>query len=79
MDKIIYLDILPETAYKRIQTRNRSGEETVSLKFLQDLSLQYEKWLTTITIPVFRFNANLDLSEISDQNMMCLNFIDENV
>lgn len=42
---IIYLRTSPETCYKRMQQRNRHGEEGVKLEYLQELHEQHENWL----------------------------------
>ena len=44
-DVIIYLRTSPEIALTRVQSRNRRGEENVSLDYLTDLHQYYDNWL----------------------------------
>ena len=44
-DVIIYLRTSPEIALTRVRSRNRQGEETVSLDYLTDLHEYYDNWL----------------------------------
>ena len=41
----IYIKTKPETSYKRVKNRNRTGEETVSLKYLNRCHTYHEEWL----------------------------------
>ena len=62
-DMIIYLDVEPEEALRRIKLRNRSCESTITLEYLQQLKSGYEDWLLDIgnRIPVIRLNwSDLD-------------------
>ena len=42
---IVYLRATPETCLERIQTRHRSEEESIDLKYLQTLHERHEDWL----------------------------------
>jgi deoxyadenosine kinase len=44
-DLILYLDVSPELALQRIQTRGRACEKEISLEYLQALRRGYETWL----------------------------------
>ena len=44
-DVIIYLRTSPEIALTRVQSRNRQGEEGLSLDYLTDLHQYYDNWL----------------------------------
>ena len=44
-DVIIYLRTSPEIALTRVRSRNRRGEENVSLDYLTDLHQYYDNWL----------------------------------
>ena len=44
-DVIIYLRTSPEIALTRVRSRNRQGEENVSLDYLTDLHQYYDNWL----------------------------------
>lgn len=43
---VIYLKSSPETCYERIKQRNRSGEQCITMHYLQKLHHQHELWLT---------------------------------
>ncbi|CAF4307588.1 unnamed protein product [Rotaria sp. Silwood2] len=63
LDLIIYLRATPETCLQRIQTRHRSGEESISLDYLQTLHERHEEWLihrnrTNLSIPILIVDAN---------------------
>lgn len=59
-DVIVYLDVEPETAMKRIATRGRDCEKTLSLDYLKALRDGYEDWIKDINtrIPVIRIDWN---------------------
>jgi deoxyadenosine kinase len=53
---IVYLDVSPETSLKRIESRSRECESTVTLEYLQGLYDNYEEFVLEISklIPVIR-------------------------
>ena len=58
IDTILYLQCEPSTCHERMQSRNRTGEETVPLAYLEDLHAAHETWLNTIastSIPICIF------------------------
>lgn len=57
---IIYLDVKPEVAIERIQSRGRDIEQGVSLDYLKELYREYEVFVHDIsrTIPVLRIDWN---------------------
>ena len=59
-DVILHLDVTPEEAYRRIMSRGRDMEMTISIDYLRQLHDGYETWLTEIsrTIPVIKLNWN---------------------
>ena len=67
MDYYIYLDVEPEVALERIKTRDRYGENNITLDYLKSLREQYEKSLEQ-TLNVFSVDANLD-SEIVEERV----------
>lgn len=40
---LVYLDVTPETAYKRIHERDRKAESTITIEYLQALNRGYRK------------------------------------
>jgi deoxyadenosine kinase len=46
LDIIVYLDVSPETALKRIHLRGRECEKSIPLEYLKALKKGYEDWLT---------------------------------
>ena len=67
MDYYIYLDVKPEVALERIKTRDRCGENNITLDCLESLREQYEK-SPEQTLNVFSVDANLD-SEIVEERV----------
>ena len=45
VDKTVYLRMSPEVCMERIRIRNREGEETISLEYLQKCNAYHEDWL----------------------------------
>ena len=59
IDGIIYLQCSPEVAYERVLKRQRTGEDGVSLDYLQMLHEKHEEWLMNEKdIPVFVLNVS---------------------
>ena len=66
VDYFIYLDIEPELALKRIKTRDRHGEDNITLAYLELLHGQYEKQLNQ-TRNVCRVNANFEIETVEQE------------
>jgi thymidylate kinase len=66
VDYFIYLDVEPETALKRIRTRDRHGEDDITLAYLELLHGQYEKQLNQ-TRNVCRVNANFEIETVEQE------------
>ncbi|CAH8592698.1 unnamed protein product [Schistosoma intercalatum] len=45
VDLIVYLRASPTVCFERLRARNRSGEEDIPLKYLEDLHELHEAWL----------------------------------
>ena len=69
-DLILYLDVEPEEALRRVNERSRGCESGLTLEYLQDLRKGYEEWLEDIKdrIPVIRLDWNTyqDHKKIAD-------------
>ena len=63
VDCFIYLDVEPELALEMIKTRDRYGENNITLDYLESLRNQYEK-STVQTRNVFCVDANLDIEDV---------------
>ena len=66
----IYLYTDPEVSSKRIEKRNRSGEETIPLDYLKKLHNLHEIWMKNEVenkIPVLYINCTDDLYENKEQ------------
>ncbi len=50
---IVHLKVSPEICHQRVRSRGRQMEEGVSLEYLQDLHVEYEKFLEEISRHVF--------------------------
>lgn len=59
-DLILYLDVEPEEALRRVNERSRGCESGLTLGYLQDLKKGYEDWLNDIKdrIPVIHLDWN---------------------
>lgn len=59
-DLIVYLDVEPEEALRRIKMRNRECETNLPIDYLRSLKKGYEDWLQDIEprIPVLRIDWN---------------------
>ena len=60
-DLIIYVNTTPDNCSKRIHQRNRKGEETIPLEYLQSCHMYHIDWLSSTDIPVKRFDGNIDI------------------
>lgn len=59
---IIYLSTSAETAKKRIQIRNRHGEEGINIDYLNALDAQHKKWIENTDVPVLTLSTEDDVS-----------------
>ena len=59
-DLIVYLDVEPEEALRRVKMRNRGCETKIPVEYLRSLKKGYEDWLEDVEprIPVFRIDWN---------------------
>jgi len=59
-DLIVFLDVEPEEALRRVKMRARDCETKMSVEYLTDLQKAYEEWLADVTprIPVLRLDWN---------------------
>ena len=59
---IIYVSTSSGTSKERINTRNRSGEESIDLEYLDALDRQHKKWIKNTNIPVLTLSTEADIS-----------------
>lgn len=66
--QIIYLQTDPIICMERIKTRNRNGEDNISLNYLQKLHLCYENWLINNSkVKIIDGNIkNLEINNLED-------------
>lgn len=59
-DLIVYLNVEPEEALRRIKLRNRECEQNITIEYLTDLKNGYEEWLKSIenNIPIIYLDWN---------------------
>jgi deoxyadenosine/deoxycytidine kinase len=57
-DGIIYLKTEPEVCYQRCISRNRKGEEEISLEYLTSCSEKHDEWLCAEFIPTIKLTNN---------------------
>lgn len=60
MAGIVYISNRCETAYERIQKRNRSEEHTIPMAYLLELETQHTKWLRETPLPVLSISTEAD-------------------
>ena len=76
-DLIIYLDVEPEEALRRVNERSRSCEADLTLQYLVHLKKGYEEWLDDIEgrIPVLRldWNTYIDPKEVASKVQEAIN------
>lgn len=58
---IIYVSTSSGTSKDRINTRNRSGEESIDLEYLDALDRQHKKWIKNTNIPVLTLSTEADI------------------
>ena len=59
---IIYVKTLPTTCTKRIKERNRKGESSISLKYLEECHNYHEIWLKDTKIPLLCLDGEREQS-----------------
>ena len=62
----IYLQNSPEVCYSRIQSRNRKGEENISIEYLIDCDKYHEKWLIDTNCLYLKDTNEFTLYQISN-------------
>ncbi len=60
---IIHFDTLPQTCFDRIKQRNRPGEASIPLDYLESLERCTNTWLTTTAVPVLRLDQEIAQQE----------------
>ena len=58
---IIYVSTSSGTSKERINTRNRTGEESIDLEYLDALDKQHKKWIKNTNIPVLTLSTEADI------------------
>jgi deoxyadenosine/deoxycytidine kinase len=76
VDLIIYIATEPEECFKRINTRNRMEESSISLDYLEQCHMKHEEWLNDTSIPIVKINGNLSIEAIQlDINKIMSNLV----
>jgi len=70
-DVIIYVDTDPEECLRRIKKRNRSGEENISLEYLENCDNYHQQMISNFEGKVIRV-TNLKYEEIKDIILGCV-------
>ena len=58
LDGIIYVKTTPDICLKRIEKRNRKGEETIPLCYLANCHSFHEKWIKNTNVPILFVDGN---------------------
>ena len=65
--KFIYLKADPKICKERIENRGRKGEESITLKYLEKLSIKHDEWLNNMPKDkVLELDASLDKEHINE-------------
>ena len=56
---IVHITTDSKTCADRIKIRNRKGEESIPLEYLDDLDTYHKKWLANTNIPVLEITSNV--------------------
>ena len=62
---VFYLDVPPEVAMYRVKKRNREGEESIPIKYIQKLQSEYEEYLEFASKHVAICKANVQEDMVS--------------
>ena len=74
-DILFFLDCSPTVAYNRIQSRQRTGENKISLEYLQKLDRTYREILSHTDFEVKYINGNADEESIQQELAQLCNSI----
>jgi deoxyadenosine/deoxycytidine kinase len=78
--KIVYVHTNPDVAHKRTQIRNRNGESSISLEYLQGCHTYHNDMMTEMDkygTDVVTLNGNIDIYENPEELNMWLSKIDD--
>jgi len=65
LNKIIYLKTSPEICYSRVNKRNRTGENNISLEYLQNCHLYHEDMIKILD-NILYIDSNIDIEKNND-------------
>ena len=68
---IIYVKTTPEKCLSQIEYRNRKGEESIPLDYLENCHKYHEEWINNTNIKRFYLN-NIDFFNLSDTLLLNL-------
>jgi len=78
---IIYINTNPETCFERIKKRDRNGESTIPLEYLQECDKKHNIWIDNTNIKKLILDGNQefenDYTKKSLINESCLRFCNE--
>lgn len=64
IDGIIYITCPPEKCLQRIQQRNRQGENSIPLEYLEKLHNYHEEWINKTSTPILRVDTSKDSNDL---------------
>lgn len=67
ISQFIYIKTDPEVSYDRCVKRNRSGENNISLEYLQTCNKMHEDWFQNENKNLYIIDGNIDMLEIIDE------------
>lgn len=64
IDKYIYCHCSPESSLERIKHRNRTFEQNINIKYINDLNKIYENWINSLEhSKVIRVNTDMAITD----------------
>jgi deoxyadenosine/deoxycytidine kinase len=66
-DVFIYLQKDPEVAYNHIKTRHQSGDDDITLEYLQELDEEYKRLIQLMPCKVIVVDANQPVEKIHEE------------
>lgn len=69
---IIYINTLPDNCFTRIQIRNRDGEQTIPIEYLQHLHNKHSEWLSEPFYQkiTYTINGNIDIRNLHSETLI---------
>lgn len=67
LDKIIYLDTLPNECFKRIKSRDRDEETEIKIEYLKQCHEKHTEWIANTDVHTSIIDGNTTIENINNQ------------